>query len=113
MLILSPDNTPHMQMAQAQQQQHLLQQQQAQARRAMMAQQFGNGMPIGMPNGMNGMNPAQFQAMRGGPNMRPVPLPQHLQQQQQQVLAQEQAQQAAQQQQVILYSNAVEYCLLR
>jgi hypothetical protein len=69
----------------------------------MMQQQFGNAMPMGMPNGMNQMNQAQFNAMRGGPNMRPVALPQHLQQQQ--VIAQEQAQQA-QQQQVILYSQA-------
>ena len=97
------------------QQQHLLQQrqQQAAARQAMMAaQQFGSGMPMDVPNGMGQMNAAQYQAMRGGPNMRPVALPQlpqHLQQQQQQAqigLAQEQAHQA-QQQQVMLYSNVI------
>lgn len=87
---------------------HMLQQQrQAQARQAMMQQQqFTPGVPMNIPGGMNpaAMNAAQFAAIRGQvpPNMRPVPLPQHLQQAQQQAqlgLEQQQAQ-AAQQHQV-------------
>ena len=64
-----------------------------------MAQQY-SGMPMGVPNGMGQMTPAQFAAMRGGSIARSVNLPQHLQQAQQQAqhsLQQEQAQQHAQQ----------------
>ena len=64
-----------------------------------MAQQY-SGMPMGVPNGMGQMTPAQFAAMRGGPMARSVNLPQHLQQAQQQAqhsLEQQQAQQHAQQ----------------
>ncbi len=81
-----------------QQQQQMAQQRQAQARQQMLAQQY-SGVPMGMPNGMNQMTPAQFQAMRGGPMARPVNLPQHLQQQQAQAehsLQQQQAQAQAQ-----------------
>lgn len=79
-----------------QQQQQMMahQRQQQAARQAMLAQQY-SGVPISMQNGMNPMAQAQFQAMRGSP-MRPVNLPQHLQQQQQQAehsLQQQQAQQ--------------------
>ncbi len=98
-------------------QQQLMHQQQQQrqaqaARQAMMAQQQYNGaMPMNMPNGMNAqqMNAVQFAAMRGAPNMRPVALPQHLQQQQQQAqlgLEQQQQAQAQQQHQVSDLSHA-------
>jgi hypothetical protein len=103
MLIPPIDANPQLHM----QQQHLLQQQRAQQARNMMAQQFNTGMPMSMANGIPPqMNAAaQFAAMRGGPSIRSVGLPQHLQQQQQQAqlgaIAQEQAQQQAAQQQVI------------
>jgi hypothetical protein len=93
-----------------QQQQHMINQQRAQqaARQAMMAQHY-SGMPVNIPNGMNQMTQAQFQAMRGaGPTMaRPVNLPQHLQQQQAGLQAQhtlEQQQQAQAQHQVCISS---------
>lgn len=83
------------------------QRQAAQARQALLAQQYsGHPMPPGMPNGMGHMNPAQFNAMRGaGPMARPVNvnLPQHLQQQQQQAQHNMEQQAAAQQAQVGLY----------
>ncbi|KAE8442046.1 hypothetical protein EG329_003903 [Mollisiaceae sp. DMI_Dod_QoI] len=94
-------------MQQIQQQQMIQHQRQQAARQAMLAQQY-SGMPVQMPNGMNQMTPAQFQAMRGNPMARPVNLPQHLQQQQQQAehsLQQQQAQAQAQhqhQQQLIM-----------
>jgi hypothetical protein len=71
--------------------------QQQAARQALMAQQYSGAMPgVGMPNGMNQMTQAQYNAMRqGGPMARPVNLPQHLQQAQQQAqhsLEQQQAQ---------------------
>lgn len=87
-------------------QQHLLQQQQQRqqlAARQAMIQQYGNGMPMNMPNGMaTTMNP-QFNTIRAAtaPNMRPVTLTPHLQQQQQAAqigLEQQQAAQQAQQQ---------------
>lgn len=69
-----------------QQQQIIHQQRQQQAaRQAMLAQQYSGPLPMGMPNGINQMTQAQFNAMRGGSMARPVNLPQHLQQQQQQV----------------------------
>jgi hypothetical protein len=95
-------------------QQHLIHQQQRQAvaaRQAIMAQQYNAGVPMNMPNGMaTPMNPAQFNAMRAAaPNLRPVALPQHLQQQQQAAqmgLDQQQAvQQAQQQHQVSIESS--------
>jgi hypothetical protein len=95
-------------MQQIQQQQILQhQRQQAAARQALMAQQY-NGLPMGIPNGMNQMTQAQYQAMRGGgPMARSVNLPQHLQQAQQQAqhsLAQEQQQQAQQQVSATIWS---------
>ena len=81
---------------QQQMQQHQIIQQQR-VRQALLAQQY-SGIQPNMPNGMNQMTPAQFQAMRGaGPMARPVNLPQHLQQQQAQ--AQQQAQHSMEQQQ--------------
>jgi len=80
------------------QQQQIIQHQRQQqaARQAMLAQQY-SGIPVGMPNGMNQMTQAQFQAMRGNPmTTRPVNLPQHLQQQQQQAEHSLQQQQQAQ-----------------
>jgi hypothetical protein len=87
---------------QQQQQQQLMNQQRAVAARQAMIQQSysGGGMPMNMQNGMGQMTPAQYQAMRGAGPMRPVNLPQHLQQQQQQAqqsLEHQQAQQAQQQ----------------
>jgi DNA-binding NtrC family response regulator len=81
-----------------QQQQQMIahQRQQQIARQTMLAQQY-SGVPVGMQSGMNQMTQAQFQAMRGNP-MRPVNLPQHLQQAQQQAEHSLQQQQAAQQQ---------------
>jgi hypothetical protein len=84
-------------------QQHMIHQQQQRQRQAIMAQQYNTGVPMNMPNGMaTQMNPAQFNAMRAAaPNLRPVALPQHLQQQQQAAqmgLDQQQAAQQAQQQ---------------
>ena len=94
------------------QQQQLLQQQQARqaqaARQAMMAQQ-SFGMPMNMPNGINPQMGAQFAAMRGAPNMRPVNLPQHLQQQQQQAQLGLEQQQAAQQQHAQQQQHQVSY----
>jgi hypothetical protein len=82
-----------------QQQQILAHQRQQQlARQTMLAQQYSGGpVSVGMQNGMNQMTQAQFQAMRGN-QMRPVNLPQHLQQQQQQAEHTLQQQQQAQQQ---------------
>jgi hypothetical protein len=93
-------------------QQALLQQhaQRQAARNVMMAQQFNAGMPMGMPNGIpQQMNAAQFAAMRGGPSMRQVALPQHLQQQQQQAQLGAMAQEQAQQQQVTQYFALVSF----
>jgi hypothetical protein len=74
----------------------------------MMTQQFNTGMPMGMPNGMpQQINAAQFAAMRSGPNMRQVALPQHLQQQQQQAQLGAIAQEQVQQQQVIQYFTII------
>jgi hypothetical protein len=101
-------NGTQMQMAQ----QHMLQQQQvrqqALARQAMMGQQYNTGMPMNIPNGMNpqAMN-AQFVAMRGAPGMRPVPLPQHLQQAQAQISMEQQQQAQHQQQQQQQQQQAV------
>jgi hypothetical protein len=113
MLISSLDGTPQMQMQHQQQVLHQQARAAAAARNAIMAQQFNSGMPMGMSNGMpQQMNAAQFAAIRSGPNMRPIALPQHLQQQQQQAqlgaMAQEQAQQA-QQQQVSQYSTTIPF----
>src|SRR6266536_3254726 len=82
---------------QQQMQQHQIIQQQR-VRQALLAQQY-SGIQPNMPNGMNQMTPAQFQAMRGaGPMARPpVNLPQHLQQAQHSV-EQQQAQAQAQHQ---------------
>ncbi|CZR51369.1 uncharacterized protein PAC_01244 [Phialocephala subalpina] len=70
----------------------------------MPAQQYSGQLPKGMPNGMNQITQAQFNAMRGGQMARPVNsvnLPQHLQQQQQQAehSLQQQVHQQQQQQQ--------------
>jgi hypothetical protein len=78
-----------------QQQQMIAHQRQQQLARQSMLQQQYSGVPVSMQNGINQMTQAQFQALRGNP-MRPVNLPQHLQQQQQQAehsLQQQQAQQ--------------------
>jgi hypothetical protein len=94
------------------QQAQMMQQQAVRQRQQQLLQQQFQNMPMGMPNGINPqMTAAQFQAMRGAPNMRPVALPPHLQQQQQHAqlgLEQQQAaqqQQAQQQHQVSLLNN--------
>ena len=77
-------------------------QQQIMQQRAMQAQiQASGGMPQGMQQAMQGMNPQQLQQMQqNNPGMHPgqVQLPAHLMQQQQQLLLQRQAQAHAQQQ---------------
>jgi hypothetical protein len=90
---------------QQQMQQQLIQQQQQQrvAQQRMMQQQMGAaGMPMNIPNGMNpALAMQQFQRMQAAGNMRPVALPQHLQQQQAQLgMEAQQAAHAQQQQQV-------------
>jgi hypothetical protein len=101
--IIVAANNPNFQM-QHQQQAMIAQQRAAQQARQQMLAQHYSGMPVNMPNGMNQMTQAQYQAMRGGPTMaRPVNLPQHLQQQQAGLQAQhtlEQQQQAQAQHQV-------------
>ncbi|KHJ30922.1 putative p protein [Erysiphe necator] len=88
-------SNPQLQHMQQQNVQLMAQRQQAQ-RNALMAQQY-RGIPMGIPNEISGVTPAQFQAMRGqaGP-MRPVSLPQHLMAQQQQAEQTLQQQQQAQ-----------------
>jgi len=90
------------------QQQHMIaQHRQAQAaRQALMAQQYSGVAPGMMPNGMNQMTPAQYNAMRSGPMARPVNLPQHLQH------AQQQAQQSLEQQQAQQQHQVSDFCLL-
>jgi len=86
------------------QQQHLIaQHRQAAARQALMAQQYSGVAPGMMPNGMNQLTAAQYNAMRSAPMARPVNLPQHLQQQQQQAQQSLEQQQAQQQHQVSVF----------
>jgi hypothetical protein len=77
-------------------------QQQIMHQRAIQAQiQASGGIPQGMQQGIQGMNPQQLQQMQQNtPGMHPgqVQLPAHLMQQQQQLLLQRQAQVHAQQQ---------------
>ena len=65
---------------------------------------------MGMANGMNQLTPAQFQAMRGT-QMRPVNLPQHLQQAQQQVAEHSLQQQHAAQAQAQAQHQQVRNCV--